>query len=180
MCWTLFLLFWWSISLWQDQINTWIIVMAHVVLQTETQAEQFYSGHTNVSLKGKISFFHLHESHDSGPCLHCRAADSSLSEGALNSPDQFVPHIARFYYFLSISVSCFFFFNPTERKCHFFYWMNLKTQTFLKAKTVSFAQVVFKCWLKTTFTRCSIFASFFKMHASAVKNLSHISFDFFL
>lgn len=94
--------------------------MAHVVLQTETQAEQFYSGHTNVSLKGKISFFHLHESHDSGPCLHCRAADSSLSEGALNSPDQFVPHIARFYYFLSISVSCFFF-NPTERKCHFFY-----------------------------------------------------------
>lgn len=166
MCWTLFLLFWWSISLWQDQINTWIIVTTHVVLQTEIQAEQFYSSHIKVSLKGKISFFHLH-SHTTlrTMCSHCQAAGLILSEGALNSADQFVPDIARFYYFLTpsflASVSRVSFFNPTERKCHFFYQMNLKTHTFLKAKTVSFARVVFKCWLKTTFTRCSIFASFF-------------------
>lgn len=41
------------------------------------------------------------------------------------------------------------------------YWMNLNAHTFIKARTVSFAQVVFKCWLKTKFTRRSILASFF-------------------
>lgn len=133
MCWTLFLLFWWSISLWQDQINTWIIVTTHVVLQTETQAEQFYSSHIKVSLKGKISFFHLH-SHMTlrTMCSHCQAAGVILSEGALNSADQVAPDIARFYYFLTpsslASVSRVFLILLRENVISFIKWTSKPTR----------------------------------------------------
>lgn len=47
------------------------VVTTRVVLQTETQAEQFHSGHTKVSLKGKICFFFPSpSSHDWGPRVH--------------------------------------------------------------------------------------------------------------
>lgn len=151
MCWTLFLLFWWSISLWQDQINTWIIVTPHVVLQTEnlsravsTVVIQEVSLNSKRKKKNQLFFFspqlHGHMTPRTTRS-HCRAADLILSEGASSSADQSLPDIARFYYFLppsflaSVShVFFFFFLNPTERKCHFFYWMNLKPTRFWRQK----------------------------------------------
>lgn len=98
MCWTLFLLFWWSISLWQDQINTWIIVTTRVVLQTIAQTEQFYFGHISQSKRKKSAFFISIVIWLRTTCSHCWAAGFILSEGALNSVDQFISDIARFYY----------------------------------------------------------------------------------
>lgn len=177
MCWTLFLLFWWSISLWQDQINTWIIVTPHVVLQTENLSRAVFTVVIQeVSLnskrkKNQLFFFSpTPRSHDSED--HAFTLSGSWFNLIRGSFVQCWP-VSSWYckilllsstFLLGVSVSCFFFvffLNPTERKCHFFHWMNLKPTRFWRQKLFHLPKLFFKCWLKATFTRCSIFASSF-------------------